>query len=88
MVRGLIRNQLPGDRLRVRLPCPPLPDPRLSPGIFFAQTLSTQDPTHLRIAILGIQLIKMTRFAKRSGHWKFGLQSQHHFAAAISSQVA
>ena len=24
MVRGLIRNQLPGDRLRVRLPCPPL----------------------------------------------------------------
>ena len=24
MVSGLIRNQLPGNRLRVRLPCPPL----------------------------------------------------------------
>ena len=24
MVSGLTRNQLPGDRLRVRIPCPPL----------------------------------------------------------------
>lgn len=33
MVRNLIRNQAPGNRLRVRIPCPPLRNPGL-PRVF------------------------------------------------------
>ena len=40
MVRNLIRNQAPGNRLRVRIPCPPLQKPCFS----HTETARLRDP--------------------------------------------
>jgi hypothetical protein len=41
MVRNLIRNQAPGNRLRVRIPCPPLDKPAISQAFFVFTTVLT-----------------------------------------------
>ena len=41
MVRNLIRNQAPGNRLRVRIPCPPLNGPMKTQGIIDSTNVFT-----------------------------------------------
>jgi hypothetical protein len=36
MASGFIGNEVPGNRLRVRVPCPPLPSPVETRGFFYA----------------------------------------------------
>lgn len=48
MVRNLIRNQAPGNRLRVRIPCPPLEFPhKTTSGASFAWSVRVGDSPSL-----------------------------------------
>jgi hypothetical protein len=88
MVRGLIRNQLPGDRLRVRLPCPPLPNPRFSPGIFFALVLPARPPNHPQLTAYAKELNNFRQVFQFYTFLFSAHRSEDKFAIMISLRIA